>query len=89
MARRLKTIAKEINETLEGYSASVYSERLNTDRKFGRLRWPGKGIPGNCIRIYKGWECVFSHHTGTFGRTNEDVEQWLRETKQELEEGDS
>lgn len=87
MARRLKTLAKLINDTMPGYRAEVSAEVMNTDRKMGRLRWPGKGRPGNCIRIYQrpetsdGWEReVFSYHTGEWPQTNECVEQWIERT---------
>lgn len=85
MARRLKTIAKEINETLPGYTANVTAERLDTDGRVGRLRIPRKGTPGNCLRVYDA-KCreVLSHHTGDPYRTNKDVEEWLQQEKERL-----
>ena len=85
MARRLKTIAREINDTLPGYTASVTAERLDTDLKIGRIRYPRKGLLGNRLRVHDAkWREVFSHHTGDPYRNNEYVEEWLREEKEKL-----
>ena len=53
MSRRLKTIAKYINESLDGYEARIVGGYCNTDRKFSgsRLRWPGKGRTGNRLQV--------------------------------------
>jgi len=57
MARRLKTIAKEINETIPELNAAVEQGFYSTDRKVGRLRWPGKGREGNRILIRAAVAC--------------------------------
>ena len=85
--RRLKTIAKEINDTMPGYSAILSkNDRYDTDKKIGRIVYPRKGLFGNRLRVYKGWEVVFQYHTREYYRTNADVEEWVREEKRELRE---
>lgn len=79
MARRLKTIARWINENLadKGYSATVREGYYSTDRKYGRLRWPGRGRTGNCLTVWRGSEVVHTHNAADPYRTNEDMERWL------------
>ena len=83
MARRLKTLAKLINETMPEYRAEVTVCRLNTDGSChgGRIRIPRKGIMGNRISICKRgtFQRVFTHHTGEWPTTNEYVERWISE----------
>lgn len=85
MARRLKTIAKEIKETFPEYSVRVTEERMNTDGKAGRLRIPRKGLLGNRLRVYNAkCRAVLSYHTREYYRTNKDVEEWLQQEKKRL-----
>ena len=83
MARRLKTIAKWINENLaeKGFMAKVEEGFCSTDRKLSgtRLRRPGKGRTGNCLKVYRaGREYpIFEHNAAETYRTNEEVERWL------------
>jgi hypothetical protein len=81
MARRLKAIAKDINENMDGYTAEISEGYCNTDRKIGRLRSPGKGRYGNKITIYKNGAEVFEHNSAETYRYNEEVEEWLNEIK--------
>jgi hypothetical protein len=80
MARRLKTIAKWINENIPELHAHVQSTTVSTDRKMGRLRWPGKGRTGNRLvvrRVRGGGEVVLDHNAAETYRTNDEVEAWL------------
>jgi hypothetical protein len=80
MARRLKTIAKEINEEISGYTAEIVEGYCNTDRKIPgtRLRKPGKGRYGNRI-IVKNAEgkVVLDHNSAETYKDNKEVEDWL------------
>lgn len=80
MARRLNTLAKVINESSRGFSATVVPGRSNTDRKVGRLRIPGKGREGNRLIVKnKKGQVVFDHNSAEPYRTNADVESWMQE----------
>jgi len=85
MARRLKTLAKEINDTLPGYTAEIVQGYCNTDRKIAgtRLRWEGKGREGNrlIVKNSKG-EVVFDHNSAETYRCNEEVEEWVKYVKE-------
>ena len=92
MARRLKTIAREIND-MPGYHAEVRQERMDTDYKVGRVRIPRKGLVGNRLRVWYSDEPgysreVFSYHTKEYYRNNEDVERWLEEEKLKIFTGE-
>ena len=54
MARRLKTIARWINENLPGLTAVLGPGYCNTDRKIKgtRLRVVGKGRKGNQLEVH-------------------------------------
>lgn len=82
MARRLKTLAQEIN-TIEGLTAEVVEGFFNTDRKVGRLRRPGKGRYGNrlIVRDAQG-NIILDHNGAETYRTNEEVENWLEWVQQ-------
>ena len=84
-ARRLKTIAKYINESLKWaeYEAKVIEGYCNTDRKLGggsRLIQPGKGRTGNrlVVRRKANKECVLDHNAAETYRTNDEVEQFVK-----------
>jgi len=79
MARRLKTLAKEINN-LPGYTAEIVEGYCNTDRKIGRLRSPGKGRYGNqlIVKDLQG-NVVLDHNAAETYRYNEEVERWLED----------
>ncbi len=83
-ARRLKTIARWINESLPGYRAEIREGYRNTDRKIPgtRLRHEGRGRWGNVITVFKrnehdGWSRVFEHNSAETYRSNQEVEDWL------------
>ncbi len=78
MTRRLKTIAKFINENMPGYSARIERAFCNTDLKVGRLRIPKKGCWGNRLIVEKDGEIVFRHNAAETYRMNSEVEDWLR-----------
>jgi len=85
-ARRLKTIAKEINETCAGLTARVERSFCSTDRKIDRLRWPGKGRWGNRIIVVCNGEVVLDHNSAETYRCNAEVEEWLECWKEEHEQ---
>jgi len=77
MARRLKTLADEINR-VPGYRAVLERGYCNTDRKVGRLRSPGKGRWGTRLIVYgPGGEVVLDHNSAEAYRRNSEVEDWL------------
>jgi hypothetical protein len=75
----LSTIARWINEHLadKGYSATITEGHYNTDRKYGRLRWPGKGRTGNKLTVWHNGNVVHEHNAADPYRRNEDMERWL------------
>lgn len=82
MARRLKTIARWINENLgvNGFRAEIERGFCNTDRKLAgtRLRIPGQGRWGNRLMVYQAGEgLVFDHNSAETYRCNDEVEEWL------------
>lgn len=88
MTRRLKTIARWINENLSGrgYSASVSDGYCDTSTKVGRLRWPGKGRYGNHLMVWHKGEMILSHNSAETYRTNAEVESWLKKLLKEMGE---
>jgi len=80
MARRLKTLAKEINK-LPFYTAELVQGHCNTDSKIPgtRLRREGKGRYGNrlIVKDAKG-VVVLDHNAAETYRCNKEVEDWLR-----------
>lgn len=84
MARRLKTIAKEIN-AIDGLNAEVVQDYCNTDRKIPgtRLISPGKGRRGNRIIIKDDdGHVLFDHSSAQTYRRNSEVEGWLAHWKE-------
>lgn len=83
MARRLTTIAREINDELDGFTATVEKVSVNTDRKVkngGRsLRVPGKGRTGSEITVVHDatGRKLLRHNSGEAYRTNDEVENWV------------
>lgn len=76
MARKLKTIAEEINK-IQRLSAHIRKSFSNTDRKCGRQRIPGKGRDGFLLTVQKDGETIFSHDSSHPYRKNSEVEKWL------------
>jgi hypothetical protein len=89
MARRLKTIAKDINETMSGYGyeASIVGGYSCTDvSKAGRLMVDyGNDRYGNKIVVKKDGKVVLSHDSTQTYRKNSEVEFWLEQEKKKLE----
>lgn len=86
MARRLATIAKEINAEVEGFTAEIVRGYCNTDRKIGRLRWAGKGREGNKLVVRNAdGNVVLSHNAAETYRMNSEVEEWLQRLKGVIE----
>jgi hypothetical protein len=86
MARKLKTIAKWINEwAAPALTATVEPVTVSTDRRMpshpggGRMhRWPGKGRKGTLLTVKDAaGEIVLSHNSAHGFRTNAEVEEWL------------
>ncbi len=72
-------IAKWINENRPELVATVERIRVDTDRKIGRLRWPGKGRWGNRIIVKRkrGGAVLLDHNGAETYRRNDEVEAWL------------
>jgi hypothetical protein len=86
MARKLKTIAKWINEyAAPALTATVEPVTVSTDRRVpttpgsGRkARIPGKGRRGTLLTVKDAdGEIVLSHNSAHGFRTNAEVEAWL------------
>jgi len=79
-ARRLATLARYINENLDGYEARIEGGFCDTDTKIGRLRIPGKGRTGNRIKVRRLSDglLVLDHNSAETYRTNSEVEDWIR-----------
>jgi hypothetical protein len=79
VSRRLKTIARWINENVPTLRATVVRDLVDTSRKIGRLRWPGKNRSGNRIIVRRrSDDCiVLDHSAAETYRHNEEVERWL------------
>lgn len=78
-ARRLSTLARYINESLDGYEAKLMDGYCNTDTKIGRLRIPGKGRYGNQIKVRRAdGLLVLNHNSAETYRSNQEVEEWIR-----------
>lgn len=77
---RLKSLAKYINENMPAYEAQVVAGYCNTDRKIGRLRWPGKGRHGNRLKVRRRSDnkMVFDHNAAETYRCNDEVVQWIK-----------
>jgi hypothetical protein len=91
VARRLKTIARYINETHgDKLRAEVEQSYCNTDRKVGRLRWPGKGRYGNRLIVtdVETGRTLLDHDAAETYRRNDEVEYWLTKWER-AQEGES
>ena len=85
MARRLKTLAKEINDNLPGYTAEIVEGYCNTDRKIAgtRIRSPGKGREGNRLIVKdSNGKVVLDHNAAETYRHNGEVAVWIRYVQQ-------
>lgn len=81
MFRKLKTIAKMINESWDGYRATIEESYTNTDRHPRGVRWriPGKGRQGFEIKVYRESDgvIIFQHDSSETYRKNDEVEYWI------------
>ncbi len=90
MARKLKTIARMINDEWDGYRATCESSYSSTDRKpagFVYITSVGKGRWGFEIMVYRGDTRIFSHDSSATYRTNREVEDWVAHAKRFLRAG--
>jgi len=86
MARRLATIAREINADLNGFTAEVIRGYACTDRKVGRLRIPGKGRHGSRLVVRNAdGNVVLDHNSAEPYRRNDEVEAWLAKLKDTID----
>jgi hypothetical protein len=76
--RSLKTVAKDIEAKLPGWKTKVERSFVNTDRKIGRLRSPGKGRYGLRLRVFNPQgHLVIDHNNAETYRSTSEVEEWL------------
>ena len=90
MARKLKTIARMINNEWDGYRATCESSYTNTDRTpagYVYITSPGKGREGYEIKVYRGDLRIFSHDSSGTYRTNREVEDWVAHAERFLRAG--
>lgn len=67
-----------MNEHLAGYTATSSKSWSSTDRKIGRLRWPGKGRRGVRLEVKRNDDhaIVFTHDSSqTYRHNGEAVEK--------------
>lgn len=81
-APSLKQLAEFINEWLPKLEAKIVEGYCDTDRKIGRLRWPGKGRTGNKIVVEKrrgkrGRYPFYEHNAADTYRHNGEVVRWI------------
>lgn len=81
---RLATIARWVNEQFPGWEAHVERGYCNTDRKIGRLRWPGKGRRGTRLIVRERGQSALSrdglvldHNAAETYRHNGEVLDWF------------
>lgn len=84
-APRLKQLAAEIEKKFPELRARIERGFCNTDRKIGRLRWPGKGRHGNRLIVVdrKSGKVVFDHNAAETYRANSDVVRWIERREQD------
>jgi len=84
MARRLATIAKEINERIEGLTAEVVPGYTGIEHMPSgvRIRHPVRGKWGNriIVRNSRG-DVVLDHNGAEFYKRNGEVDFWLKKWK--------
>lgn len=80
MARRLKTIAKWINENLPELEARIDTMSERPYRKGGRIIvWQGKTRTGNRLTVIrrKTGQPLLRHSSVETYRSNDEVERWV------------
>lgn len=86
MARRLATIARDINDNIDGFTATVERGYCSTDRKVGRLRVPGNGRYGSRLVVRNAdGNVVLDHNSAIPYRRNDEVETWLSHLKDTID----
>lgn len=74
----IKSLAKEIRERFPKLHVHIRSWKSDTDRKIGRLRWPGKGRTGDRITVTDAnGEVLLDHKNSETYRTTSEVREWL------------
>lgn len=74
----IKTLAAEIQQRWPKLRVRVERGFYNTDRSYGRIRWPGKGRWGSQIIVTDSRGKVLLNHNNaeTYRRTDE-VRKWI------------
>jgi len=78
-APSLDQLARFVNSRMDGYSARVRRTSVSTDRKVGRIRYPGAGRTGNRITVTHDGKTVIDHNAAETYRYNGEVVQRLAE----------
>lgn len=78
----IKSLAREIKQCWPHLDVRVERGYCNTDRKIGRLRWPGKGRRGSCIIVCdrKG-KVLLYHNNAEKYRSTSEVRRWMESLK--------
>ena len=78
MTRRLTSIARDINDCLPGFTATVERSERSTGAKVGRLRWTDGTTTGNVLIVVdrQGREVYRLDKTNPYNR-NQYAEDWL------------
>jgi len=88
-ARRLRTIAEEMRRLWPEWIVTVEPYTENTDRKIGRLRWPGKGRRGTLLTVRdEHYALLLRHCSAETYRCNAEVEAWLEARKRDTRGAD-
>lgn len=85
----IRTLAAEIRQRWPGLEVKVESVTANTDRKIGRLRWPGKGRKGTRLIVrdpsrpevtaggFTFGMLLLDHNNAETYRRTEEVRKWI------------
>lgn len=88
--KKLKTLAKFINERMKGFEAEIVEDYCNTDRHIPgtRLRHPGKGRYGNKLVVKDSHTKMicFTHNAAETYRENREVIDWIIKAGQKEKE---
>lgn len=76
----IKQLAREIADRWPHLQVKVERGYCNTDRKIGRLRWPGKGRWGSRIIVRdKAGRVLLDHNNAETYRHTGEVRRWIED----------
>lgn len=73
----IKSLAAEIRRRWPELDVRVERGHYSTDRKIGRLRWPGKGRWGSRILVFSKGHLLLDHNNAETYRHCGEVREWI------------